>query len=1356
MRLRPSLLPLAGVLFAAAAHAQPIPPEAVPGPLRDWIPWALDGAGERLCPAVGDAAVCLWPGRLALDASETGARFVLEAYADRHLDLPLPGGERRWPAEVRLDGRPAAVLERQGTPVLRIASGGHRVEGRFDWDRLPDSLAVPGAIAIVDLTVAGRPVPFPKREEGGLLLLRQAAGETGEAENLELKVFRRIADGIPMFVETRLVLDVAGRAREVALDSSVVPGSSLVSVSGELPARRDAGGKLRIQVRAGTYAVTLLARVEARAQRIAAPKLLPPWPSQEVWAFAADERLRQVEITGAPGIDASRTDLPEAWRALPAFLIEEGTALAFAETRRGEPEALPDQLRLERTLWLDEGGRAFSVRDAMGGQVGRSTRLGLLSPGELGRVTLSGTGQLVTQDPSDGRPGVEVRQRVLQLEADSRWPRRGRMPAVGWNVGVQSLRARLLLPPGWRFLGALGADNAPGSWLGSWSLYAFFFVILTAFAAHRLFGPRFGALTLVALVLVHGEAGAPRIVWLFLVAALAVHKAAPEGWLRKLARAAWAGGVLVLALTLLPFVVDQVRDGLFPQAAGAAVPADMPFGVLATRDAPAPAAPPQADGERAVVVEEARDKLEALGAPKSAEVARQANILSDHYAKAYQSDPHAVIQTGSGLPTWSWRSYALSWSGPVSKDHTLLLLLLSPGASLLLTLVRVALLLLLALRVVAGFVPSLLLRLPWLGVPALLLAALGATPARAQAADQGLTPSPELLKELRERLTRPPACAPDCVATARLHLAIEGGTLVLAAEVHAGAPGAWPVPGPAASWVPRSVSVDGEAGERALVRSANGFLRARVPAGVHQIEVRGPLPPRDSLTLQFGETPRRASAAAPGWQVDGIREDGSADASVQLSRRLGSTAKARNDGSYEPWLEVTRVLDIGVSWTVETVVRRVSPTGEPVVVKVPLLKGMLVTDPDRQVKDGDVLVTLGRDETEARWAATLKPTEDEKIALQAPEGRPWSEVWIVNCGPVWQCEASGLPPVQRFENGALSPEFRPWPGEKLDLTFRRPKGAEGRTVTVDRASLHVAPGARLEDSTLELSVRASRPGPFSLTLPEDAEVQELKVKGMDRPIRPEGTKLTLALEAGEQAIKLVWRRDGGLRTLHRAPAVALAQPAVNTQVSIQLPEGRWLLLTGGPPWGPAILFWPYLICLLLGAYLISRAPLAPLTFLQWALLGLGLAQLPLPGALIVAGWFLALAWRRDRVLERVELHDLMQLGLLLWTLLAAGFFYLAVHQGLLLVPDMQVAGGGSSETLLRWYRDRVDGALPRPWVLSVPIAVYRLAMLAWSVWLALALLRWLPWAWSSFVSGAAWRRRERPAPAPAPGGGSSS
>jgi hypothetical protein len=40
----------------------------------------------------------------------------------------------------------------------------------------------------------------------------------------------------------------------------------------------------------------------------------------------------------------------------------------------------------------------------------------------------------------------------------------------------------------------------------------------------------------------------------------------------------------------------------------------------------------------------------------------------------------------------------------------------------------------------------------------------------------------------------------------------------------------------------------------------------------------------------------------------------------------------------------------------------------------------------------------------------------------------------------------------------------------------------------------------------------------------------------------------------------------------------------------------------------------------------------------------------------------------------------------------------------------------------------------------VPLFVYRLAMLAWALWLAHALLGWLRFGWDAFGTGGFWRR----------------
>ncbi|HXY39503.1 MAG TPA: hypothetical protein VEQ10_07530, partial [Vicinamibacteria bacterium] len=926
----PPAFALAGafLLAASAATAQPMARDELPPALRPWVSWVLDEVPSLGCANVQGQVVCVWAGRLSLDLRGDGGGFALELEASRAADLRLPGSADHWPSEVSLDGSPAPVFGRDGAPCLRVPAGRHRASGRFAWSRLPESLGVPAEIGLVDLRLDGQAVARPRRDAAGLVWLRAGGERAGEGESLRLQVFRRIRDGIPLFVETRIELEVSGRAREVALQGALLPSTVPVAVAGDLPARVE-DGSLRVQVRGGRYAVSVDARVDGRPRAIALPSSrVEPWPPREVWVFAADERQRQVELSGPVPVDPSRTQLPERWRALPAFLVEPGGSLALAETRRGEAEPPPDSLTLARELWLDRDGQGASVRDRFSGVLRATSRLDLMAPGTLGRVAVDGQDQLVTAQPGTRASGIELRRSALRMEADSRVGVGGAMPAVGWTTGVEQLQATLHVPPGWRLLAAPGVDQVPGTWTARWTLLGFFFVLVLTLAVHRLFGLPAAVAALLALVLTHGEAGAPFAAWLNLVAAIALGRVAPARWMRQLARGWFYLGVAALVVTLVPFTRDQVREALYPQTERTVEEWQGAGGVVGG----VPAAPPRR-ATNAPVPEQAAPESEAeveakdeLLTKQAAETRRDKSGLlrgvplsspaAGHAAMnvALEQDPKAVLQTGPGVPTWSWRSYTLGWSGPVNRDHRIRLILLSPWESRALTLLRLALVGLLGFVLVVGRWPS-LPRLPRRATMApLLAAATSAALLPAPASAQETTPDAALLEQLKARLTRPAACEPHCVTTPSLVLRVGDDRLDLAAEVHAAADGTWALPGPVASWTPAEVRLDG-APAVAIARLVAGFLYLRLPRGVHHVEVAGPVPPGDSFTLQFADPPRRARAEAPGWELSGLRLDGPAEPSILLTRRLGGRA-ASPEGRYAPWLEVTRTLGFGVTWTV--------------------------------------------------------------------------------------------------------------------------------------------------------------------------------------------------------------------------------------------------------------------------------------------------------------------------------------------------------------------------------------------------------------------------------------------------------
>jgi hypothetical protein len=353
-------------------------------------------------------------------------------------------------------------------------------------------------------------------------------------------------------------------------------------------------------------------------------------------------------------------------------------------------------------------------------------------------------------------------------------------------------------------------------------------------------------------------------------------------------------------------------------------------------------------------------------------------------------------------------------------------------------------------------------------------------------------------------------------------------------------------------------------------------------------------------------------------------------------------------------------------------------------------------------------------------------------------------------------------PAHRVQDGALAPLFLPWPGEHVSVAVTRPAPAAGAATAIDAADLDVTPGVRLQNATLALDVRSSRGASEAVRLPSGARVQSLTVDGAERPMRLSGDSVGFSLEPGAHRVALQWQQPIELATAMQVPSVGLTRPSANAHVSVHLPEDRWLLWTSGPAWGPAVLFWGYLAFVLLVAALLGRVGRTPLGTRHFVLLGLGLTQVPAPAALCVVGWFFAMAYRGRMPEQGRFTHNVIQLGLAFWTWSALGCLYFAVHAGLLMQPDMQVAGAGSAANALHWFADRGAGAvLPTPTVWSAPIWVWRVLMLLWSLWLAASVVRWLPWAFACFRHDGLWKKgpaRERklwkppapPAPPPSP------
>lgn len=1338
---------LSAVLFASATQAKPLTPEQVPEPLKPWIAWVLQDKPEPTCPFIYNSYEekrCSWPTQTQLDLTTGKGVFSMIWTVYRDSWISLPGDKTHWPLNVTVNNKTALVMDKDGIPSIKLTADlQHQIKGEFLWTAIPDNLKIPEDTGLIDLRINGATIPTPTIKDGQLWLKESEIGlkkPENLQNNLDIQVFRKITDDVPAEVLTRLVLEVSGEQREVKLPRPVPDGFIPLSLQSPLPARLEPDGQLLIQLRPGHWQIDILARNSQELNAL--PLALVPkpelgneqlqWPESEIWSFDARPQLRVVEIEQLSAIDPSMTNLPDEWKNLPAYKINQGQAMGFKTIRRGDPEPEPNQLNLSRKLWLDFDGEGYTVNDTITGNMTRGWRLNTLPQTQLGRVTLNGGNQFITQDKS-GRQGVEVRTGSITLDADSRIAGAvGSTSAVGWEQDFHTVHAELNLPPGWRLLAAGGVDNVPDSWISRWTLLDLFLVLISALATARLWNPYWGTLSLITLVLIWHEPGAPHFVWLNILAATALIKVLPQGRFLKFMNWYRTAFWLTLIMTSLPFMVEQVRTGIYPQLERPWQAFNIPgngngiAGRAVEMSAPAP-------------VSEALSEMKAKVLRKS--IPSDSSYYPSTPVDFDRIDPKAKVQTGPGLPQWQWNKVRLSWNGSVDAGQQLHLWYLTPTLTMLLNFVRVILVAVLALLMFGvaekfsfkGLRSSTPLLLWFLLLP---LLSMPSPEAYAEIPDKAV------LEELRNKLLEkpvPPDCMPSCAQIPQMKVTITDKELAISLQIHAHQSVAVPLPAEYEQWFPNQILVDGKTAP-GLYRDNKG-LWINLSAGGHQVVLNGAAPLLSKFTLPLPLKPNWVGIQNTGWQVIGLQENGEVDDQLQFSRinrAEQQNAAELEPGALPPFVRIERTLQLGLDWRVVTRIVRVSPADSAVVLAVPLLPDESVTSAGIRVKDGKVEVNIPAQQTELQWESTLE--KSEKIDVVATQTEQWIEVLKADISPIWHVETSGIAMIHLNDGGQWLPEWRPWPGEKITLQVTRPEAVEGQTLTIDNSRLSIKPGQRSREAELNISLRSSQGSQHTLILPEQAVLQSVAIDGQNQPIRQDGRKLTVPVNPGKQQVSVNWKEAAGISTVMTTPQVDLGAASVNTNINIGLGQDRWVLFAMGPKLGPAVLFWGVLIIIFMLSPGLGKIPLTPLKARQWFLLLVGLSQIPLGSAGVVIAWLMLLGWRKTQQASGLRYFNALQIIIGGLTVVSLGLLFLAVEQGLLGSPDMQITGNQSSAFNLNWYQDRSPATLPIATLVSVPLIVYRLLMLAWSLWLAVSLLNWLKWGWECFSSNGLWHK----------------
>ena len=899
----------------------------------------------------------------------------------------------------------------------------------------------------------------------------------------------------------------------------------------------------------------------------------------------------------------------------------------------------------------------------------------------------------------------------------------------------------LQLPPGWKLWHASGPDQVNDSWVSRWNLWAIFLSLLIVGTVFRLLDWRWALVATATVALVYHENFALIILLLPLLVVIALLKvvAAPNArlWIQ---RAGYAFGIL-LALVIVTFAVNQIRRAIYPQL-------EVPYSIANV-------------GEDSYALRGAWSDEESVSRPASpapsavtSKSSMPQEVIVTAALKRYQ--PSNNVQTGPGEPQWNWQPTTLSWSGPVKADQPLHLYLTGPWLTRLLKFLDVILVVVLAAGMFGALVrtrpnPSATSNNSGAGFTALsillvLSFAICNLTAFSSAANADEFPPKTLLEDLEKRLTRAPACAPNCAATESALVQVSGGNLNVKLRVNIGADLAITLPG-ANNWQPRSILVDGLV-VNAVARGNDGVTLLALGKGHHELTLEGPIN-SDDITLQFSDRPHLVRVDADDWDIFGVNGSALAANSLQLQKRQRSAQQDTLLPAVDKaFVRIYREFNFDLDWTITTTVERVAPQTGAINISVPTLPGESIVDGGVEAKDGHVAVSLGSQQSELRWHSQLKP--GAKLQLSAAQIAQAVEVWRVNASPRWHVEGEGLIPVKGDGDNEVR-EWRPWPGETLTLNARQPIAVKGPTTTVESSALKLIPGARSSTFEAKLIITSSIGGDYQIVLHEPAALKTSTVNGSDISQSRNDDKLVLPLTPGRNEVAINWELERGAATVTRTPALTLATVGSNINLSLQIPADRWPLWVSGPRIGPAMLYWGLLAVLVGVAFVLTVitrrfALTIPLPTWHWLLLFIGMSTVNTVGSLPVLLWFFALEARRHyfqkQQLPKGDLYYLIQIGIVILSLLALIALVAVIPESLLSAPDMQVTGNGSENYFFNWYQDRSAENLPQAQVISIPLWCYRVAMLAWSLWLVFALLRWVKWGWTIFAEGGVWPQRE--------------
>lgn len=1306
----------------------------IPPDLQEWKAWVLDEVKTYECPIdyQQNRPECLWYNRLSVSLTPKQLDFQLNVtlYQDQTA-VKLPSTHQSWVQNITVNGEKGIVIGANEQPKLLLDKGEYHIEGSIPWRDDLKSLQLPKNVALVTLQRDHQPVVNPKIDPNGRLWLDQNGTAEAEQGSVAVSLYRKLIDGHPMRMESYLQFRVSGEMRSVVLDGVLAEGFLPTAIESKLDASMTDDQKLKVELKAGEWTVVVDSYTPEPMTQFQKPKGQFVYDNEEIWSVVTDANYRSIEIEGVQAVDPSQTTLPEGWKALPAYLVQEGDTLTVKELYKSAAQQQKSELKLNREMWLDFDGTGYSIDDRIEAKIAHVRRLEATPLLDLASASINRQPALITTLEGHSQKGIELREQHMNIKASSRYEGEiAVLPANGWNEPFNAISTTVHFPPGWELFAAFGSDNQTTAWLERWNLMDIFLVLLLSIAIYQLYGWRWALPATLFVILLWHEQDAPTVIWLFMVMLAALLRVLNKGGLKRAVQTI-TGVVVVTALfQVLNFTVYEIRTALYPQLENEY---DMVYyedegmydaGVL-------PSSIPLPSESMNRMYEEEQMVQQKAYIPQQKE-------LSKSYSKMMQNrvDPNAVVQTGIGKPQWKWQSHDFEWQSGVGSEDRLELWLIAPWLTKVLKITHIIGMLFLLYLFIHPLIPSIVPK--WKQKLALsktmavaMIALLGLVVPQKSFAD---IPSPELLESFKSRLIEVPSCLPNCADMNEVTVQIDKSTLTVTMHISAATDLAVPLLGNRTIWLPKQVTIDGK--ENAELRlDESGGLWTKLTKGVHTIILQGTLQGQNQLMLTSRLPLHNVTLASANnsWKITSDHKS-----YIEINSLQYQEEQTQAQNRIEPLVEVTRTFYFGQLWYIDTEVRLLNSIEKPYSLRYPLLTDESILDKEIEAKNGQAVVHLSDKQSRYQWRSSLPITPN--LTLQAMSNPHVVEIWQMDISSIWDMGYQGIEPIEQVtDRDIIMPRFKPWQEEQLTLNLARTQAVKGENLTIESSKVEITQSTRYRDVQLTLDLKSSQAGQYTIQLDNITELKPTTIDGRTHYLKINNGTVALPLQAKSQKVILRWKEDLETHTVYDFPMIDLKKASTNNTLELSLPEQRWILWTNGPTLGPAVLLWGVLVALLLVAVVLGKLLGSPLKTRDWLLLGLGVSTTSVFILVPIVIWIGALRYREYRgdALQGWR-RNMTQIGLGMLTIIALGTIVGAVSAGLLGNPDMMIVGNQSYGNYLNWYSDRLLNTLPEPTVMSVSIWYYRALMLVWSIWVAFALIRWLKWTWTVFSQGEIW------------------